>query len=94
MNEEATEITRRPIWQTRPCPPWCISVHRDADDHGSRECLSEPAVIGLKLMETLLTRIQPDAEAALDTLLVTIEQGDGRLNLGSPSTAPTASATT
>lgn len=65
-----------PIWQTRPCPPWCTSIHHDADGQGARECLSDFSSIGLTLMETLITRTTPKVEAALDTLNITIEQGE------------------
>lgn len=76
MNEQGTDKNARPIWQTRPCAPWCTSTHHDADGIGSRECSSIPEIIPMRLMETLLIRPYPDAEAALDELHVALEQGD------------------
>jgi hypothetical protein len=35
-------LTRRPAWQTAPCPPWCTTVHKDDDLPGDRHCLSTP----------------------------------------------------
>ncbi|TDB89808.1 hypothetical protein E1091_14535 [Micromonospora fluostatini] len=30
--EELSGRARRPYWLKRPCPPWCIATHEDADD--------------------------------------------------------------
>lgn len=35
-----------PSWQTSPCPPWCVSIHREGDTPGDRHCLSRESLLG------------------------------------------------
>lgn len=31
-----------PFWQTRPCPPWCDTTHREQDFHDDRNHFATP----------------------------------------------------
>lgn len=74
---EKTTTTTAPIWQTRPCPPWCIGGHNDMDSVGARECASAYSIVSLTTEETLFTRVGPHGpEAQLDTVHLSLEQGD------------------
>lgn len=40
---------RRAFWQPAPCPPWCISEHRDGDRYEDRSHASVTAEVPLTL---------------------------------------------
>lgn len=75
MNEQRTDKSARPIWQTTPCPHWCNTTHHSADGIDSRECVSLSGIVPLTTEETLLTGILPDITASLDEVHVALEQG-------------------
>jgi hypothetical protein len=47
MTEQPTDVTARAIWQTTPCPDWCIANHHEIDGVDARECASVYGIVPL-----------------------------------------------
>lgn len=58
------------VWQTSPCPAWCVAVHDDADDLDARACTGQASTTPLT-HEPLLDL--GGGTVALDTLQVALE---------------------
>lgn len=74
MTEQGTGAPARPIWQTIPCPAWCVGNHHDIDGMDARECVSDYGVIPLTTENALIAKVGETLEGELDTVHVALEQ--------------------
>lgn len=77
MTAPTIEAKRLAIWQTTPCPPWCIAVHDDMDHPDVRECVSDAGITPLTHEDTLDVPTPNGMGVALDTLHTTTEMPFG-----------------